>query len=104
MCTLYLVGGYKGNRMKSYKKTVLSALIPQLLKTGLQSSPAQWQSLSITNIPNYRSSAASLGGCLLAVGGVKDLIRWPLSCLLSSCLLSLHLFLGSCWRDSSASI
>jgi hypothetical protein len=74
---LYLVHGFEGNRVNSYKKTVLSALIPQLLETGLQSSPTKWQNLSITNISNCRSSAASLGGCLLAVGGVKDLTRWP---------------------------
>ena len=73
---LYLMGGYEGKEAISCKKTVLSTLIPQLLETSLQSSPTQWQSLSITNIPNYESGAASLGGCLLAVGGVKD-PNWP---------------------------
>ena len=73
---LYLVGGFEGKAVTSYKKTVLSTLIPQLLETSLQSSLAQWQSLSITNTPNYRSTAASLGGCLLVVGGVKD-SSWP---------------------------
>jgi hypothetical protein len=74
---LYLVGGYEKEERNSYKKTVLSALIPQLLETNLQSSPTQWQSLSITNIPNYKPVAASLGGCLLVVGGVKDLAFPP---------------------------
>ena len=74
---LYLVGGDEGTGVTSYKKTVLSTLIPQLLETGLQSSHTQWQSLSITNMPNYESGAASLGGCLLVVGGVKDPSRWP---------------------------
>ena len=69
---LYLVGGYERNEMTSYKKTVLSILIPQLLETNLQSSPTQWESPSITKISNYRSTVASLGGCLLAVGGMKD--------------------------------
>jgi N-acetylneuraminic acid mutarotase len=73
---LYLVGGYEGTGMTSYKKTVLSILIPQLLESNLQSSPKLWQDLSITNIPNYISAAASLGGCLLVVGGVKD-PGWP---------------------------
>jgi hypothetical protein len=73
---LYLVGGFEGIEVTSYKKTVLSTLIPQLLTTGLQSSPTQWQSLSITDVSNCKSAAASLGGCLLAVGGSKDL-SWP---------------------------
>jgi N-acetylneuraminic acid mutarotase len=73
---LYLVGGYEGKGMTSYKKTVLSILIPQLLESSLQSSPKLWQNLSISNIPNFISAAASLGGCLLAVGGVKD-PNWP---------------------------
>ena len=44
---LYLVGGYEGKGMTSYKKTVLSILIPQLMESELKSSPKQWQSLSI---------------------------------------------------------
>ena len=68
------MGGFEGNKVTSYKKTVLSTLIPQLYETGLQSSPTQWQGLSITNIPNYTPTAASLGGCLLVMGG---LTRWP---------------------------
>ena len=77
---LYLVGGFETNEVSSYKKTVLSTLIPQLLETSLQSSPAQCQSLSITDAPNYRSAAASLdlGGCLLVMGGVKG-PNWPLA-------------------------
>ena len=72
---LYLVGGYKTNEVTSCKKTALAILIPQLLETSLQSSPTRWQSLSITNISNYRSAAASLGGCLLVVGGMMDLLK-----------------------------
>ena len=74
---LYLVGGYESDKVSSCKKTVLSTLIPQLLETSLQSCPTQWQTLSITNVSNYRSAAASLGGCLLVVGGTKELI-YPL--------------------------
>jgi hypothetical protein len=74
---LYLVGGYETREVASYKKMVLSTLIPQLVETGLQSSPTSWKSLSISNIPNYRPTAASLGGCLLVVGGMKDVTHWP---------------------------
>ena len=35
--------------------------------------PVQWQSGSIPDVPHYWSSAASLGGCLLAMGGVNVL-------------------------------
>ena len=69
---LYLVGGYEGKSGESFTKTVLSASIPQLLESCLQPSrtpPVQWQILSISNISNYWSTAASLGGCLLVVGG-----------------------------------
>ena len=69
---LYLVGGYKESNPESYTNTVLSASIPQLLESCLQPSttpPVQWQSLSIPDTPLYYSSAASLGGCLLVVGG-----------------------------------
>ena len=69
---LYLVGGYEKSAPETYTKTVLSASIPQLLESCLQPSmtpPVQWQSLSIPDIPNHWSTAASLGGCLLVVGG-----------------------------------
>ena len=76
---LYLVGGYEGKEATSYKKTVtvLSTAIPLLLQTSLQSSPIQWQSLSITNVSNYKPTAISLRGCLLAVGGMKELSHPP---------------------------
>ena len=66
---LYLVGGYAG---ESYTNIVLSVSIHQLLESCLQpsrTSPVQWKSLSIPDTPNYHSTAASLGGCLLVVGG-----------------------------------
>ena len=69
---LYLVGGYEGSNPESYTTTVLSASIPRLLESCSQHSrtpPLQWQNLSIPNTPNYRSTAASLGGCLQVVGG-----------------------------------
>ena len=69
---LYLVGGYKTSAIGSYTKTVMSASIPQLLESCLQPSrtpPVQWQSGSIPDVPHYYSTAASLGGCLVVVGG-----------------------------------
>ena len=69
---LYLVGGYEEEGPFSSTKAVLSASIPHLLESCSQPSrtpPVQWKSLSIPNIPNYHSTAASLGGCLLVVGG-----------------------------------
>ena len=74
---LYLVGGYEGSGFGTHKKTVLSTSIPQLLETCLQPSPTQWQSLPIPNVPYYKSTAASLGGCLLVMGGLKDLTIPP---------------------------
>ena len=70
---LYLVGGYEGFDRSTYKKTVMSTSIPQLLETCLQPSPIQWQRLPIPIVPYYKSTAASLGGCLLVVGGAKNM-------------------------------
>ena len=69
---LYLIGGVEGSTLGTYKKTVMSTSIPQLVDACLQPSRIQWKSLSIPNVPNYLSTAASLGGCLLVVGGTKD--------------------------------
>ena len=69
---LYLVGGYAGKTEESFKKTVMSTSITQLLESCLQPSrtpPVQWQSGSIPNVPYFGSTAASLGGCLLVLGG-----------------------------------
>ena len=74
---LYLMGGFGGSESSTYKKTVMSTSIPQLLETCLQPSSTQWQSLPIPNVPHYKSTAASLGGCLLVVGGIKDLTIPP---------------------------
>ena len=75
---LYLMGGREGQRFDTNKKTVVSASIPQLLEICLQPSAVQWQSFPIPDVPTYWSTAASLGGCLLIVGEVKDLTVWPL--------------------------
>ena len=74
---LYLIGGAEGTVMGIFKKTVMSTSIPQLLDACLQPSTVQWRSLSIPDVPNYWSTAASLGGCLLVVGGQKGLLTWP---------------------------
>ena len=74
---LYLVGGYR--TCTSLTRTVVSASIPQLLESFLQPSgtpPVQWQSGSIPDTPHYWSTAASLGECLLVVGGSKKPIEY----------------------------
>ena len=73
----YLVGGCEGNTESTYKKKVMTTSIPQLLETCLQPSPVyvEWNCLPISNIPNCWSTAASLRGCLMVMGGVKDPTR-----------------------------
>ena len=69
---LYLVSGYETECAISSTQTVLSASIPQLLESCSQpsrTSLVQWKRLSIPDTPNYWSTAASLRGCLLVVGG-----------------------------------
>ena len=91
---LYLFGGYETNAVGSYTKTVMSASIPQLLESCMQPSrapPAQWQSGSIPDVPHYWSTAASLGGCLLLVGGLgrtKPNASLPVSSVHAYCPLS----------------
>ena len=70
---LYLVGGYEENTPGSFTRSVISVSISQLLEFCLQSSrapPVQWQSGSIPDVPHYGMTAASLGGCLLVMGGI----------------------------------
>ena len=86
---LYLVGGYEGSLPSTFTKMVMSTSIPQLLETCLQPSPIQWQSLPIPNVPHYWSTAASLRGCLLVVGGLKDVIAPPKP---NSVVSSVHAF------------
>ena len=69
---LFLVGGYSGSTGDTCTKTVMSASIPQLLESCIQpssTSPIQWQSESITDVPYFMPTAATMGGCLLVVGG-----------------------------------
>ena len=74
---LYLIGGAEGFTVSTYKKTVMSTSIPQLVDSCLLPSRIQWRSLSIPSVPYYKSASASLGGCLLVVGGMKDLALPP---------------------------
>ena len=73
---LYLIGGQEGRGLSTDKKTVVSTSIPQLLEICLQPSAIQWKSFPIPDVPTCWSTAASLGGCLLVVGGVNDR-NWP---------------------------
>ena len=86
---LYLVGGYEESNRSTCKKTVMSTSIPQLLETCLQPSPIQWQTLPIPIVPYYKSTAASLGGCLLVVGGAKSTTLFPTS---TSAVSSVHAY------------
>ena len=69
---LFLVGGYEGSTGDTKTKSVMSASIPQLLEFCMQPSTTpsiQWRSASIPDVPHFMPTAASLGGCLLVVGG-----------------------------------
>ena len=64
----------KKSSLGSSRKTVLYASVPQLMASCAlgQSPPKQWQFLS--DVPHYRCSAAFLNGCLLAIGGQKEVL------------------------------
>ena len=75
---LFLVGGDVGSVVGFTTKSVMSASIPQLLDSCLQPSTTpsiQWWSASIPDVPYFLSSAATLGGCLLVVGGKRSTSR-----------------------------
>jgi hypothetical protein len=78
---LYMIGGREKERLSTYRKTVIATSIPHLLDNCLQASsersPIQWQNISIPDVPNYKSTTASLAGCLLVVGGEKDSMYPP---------------------------
>ena len=74
---LYLIGGWEGFAVSTCKKTIMSTSISQFVDAFFQPSHIQWQSLSIPNLPKYWSAGATLGGCLLAVGGMKELTKPP---------------------------
>ena len=83
---LFLVGGYRESSLRSCKKTVMCAPIPELLESCLRPSntpPIQWQ--SIPDVPYCCSTATSLGGCLLVVGGSKDVDDSPVSSVHAYC-------------------
>ena len=64
----YLIGG---SRQKGHDHTAYSAQLPLLLASASNPSPssAVWEVLP--NCPLYGSTAAELGGCVLALGGQK---------------------------------
>ena len=83
---LFLVCGYQKSNLGSSRKTVMSAPIPQLLESCLRPSntpPIQWQ--IIPDVPYYCSTATSLGGCLLVVGGSKNAYDSPVSLVHAYC-------------------
>ena len=72
--TIFFIGGHEDSSFSSYTKTVLYASVPQLLAscTSEQSFPELWHFLP--DVPHYRCSAAFLNGCLLAIGGQKEVL------------------------------
>ena len=73
--SLFLVGGESTNNRNSTSICFCSS-IPEMLNMGQQPpregnhiSTTQW--FTLPNTPNYCSGVASLGGCLLAIGGQK---------------------------------
>ncbi len=68
--TLFLAGGYEGHTASSAKKSVFFASLSSLIDRATHhSSDRLWTTLK--NTPNYLSTSASIGGCLLVLGG-KD--------------------------------
>ncbi len=71
--TLFLVGGFSGGMLDSAEKSVLSASLTALIdralhhSSGSASAESLWTALE--DVPYYLTTAASIGGCLLALGG-----------------------------------
>ncbi len=77
--TLFLVGGYDGQTMNSVKKSILSASLTTLVdalhhSSGIASTESLWTALE--DVPYYYTAAASIGGCLLALGGIGKGSMW----------------------------
>ncbi len=76
---LFLVGGFSGLLQDSAEKSFLSASLTALIdralhhSSGSASAESLWTALE--DVPYYRTAAASIGGCLLAVGGT-DKPQW----------------------------
>ena len=72
--TIFFIGGNEESSLGSSRKTVLYASVPQLMASCVsgQSPPKLWQFLP--DVPHYRCSAAFLNGCLLAIGGQKEVL------------------------------
>ncbi len=74
--TLFLVGGFSGRTGVSAEKSIhsasLTALIDRALhhSNGSTSAESLWTALE--DVPYYYTTVASIGGCLLAVGGADN--------------------------------
>ncbi len=81
--TLFLIGGFSGPMLNSAKKSVLSASLTALIdralhhSSGSTSAESLWTALE--DVPYYRTTAASIGGCLLALGGADKLLGGEVS-------------------------
>ncbi len=66
--TLFLAGGLEGITYASTSQSVFSASLSSLIDRATHhSSDRLWTTLK--NTPNYRSTSAGVGGCLLVLGG-----------------------------------
>ena len=72
--TCYLVGGYRATTATSASQSTNSAALSVLLSPDVV-SPYAWKPLADT--PYLQTTAASLGGCLLALGGTKSAYMMP---------------------------
>jgi serine/threonine protein kinase/N-acetylneuraminic acid mutarotase len=70
----YLVGGYRSTPAISASQSASSTALSVLLSPDVV-SPSSWRSLPDT--PYLQTTGASLGGCLLALGGAKSAYTMP---------------------------
>ncbi len=69
--TLFLAGGFEGRTAVSASQLVFSASLSSLIDRATHhSSDRLWTTLEDT--PYYHSTSASVGGCLLVLGGIDN--------------------------------
>ena len=100
--TIYMVGGYKNNSPHGYTRTVTYTSILGLLryqqpgdaKPKPKSKPVElWKTLE--DVPHFFTSTASIGGCLIAVGGQSESLG------ATSCVTSMYVYspITEVWRQ-----
>ncbi len=90
--TLFLAGGFEGRTVSSASQLIFSASLSSLIDRATHhSSDRLWTTLK--NTPNYRFTSASVGGCLLVLGGIDKRVGGEVSA-------SIHTYLptSSTWH------